>query len=812
LRFDTSAVGVIVTTMTGAIRARTELVRARNVVFAAPRDDPRARRPADAAVLVLATIVVAAAAVVHRVNSDLDARVLRLFDGGLPGWITATLTIAFLLGGLFALGLLLGVALLGHGRGAVVRDMVAAGALAAVAATVLAGITGPEWPDILPEWFERNGFPSYPVLDLSIAVAIVGVANPYLSLPMRHVGGRLLGLMAIAAVVMRYGTLSGVVGAFALGSAAAAAIHLIFGSGVGIPSKARIRAALATSGIDTASVEYLHRQPVGATLVNAELVDGSHTLVKIYGRDAAEAAFASRLWRALWYRGNSPALTTSGLQLVEHESLMLLAGERAHAPVPALVGWGRGESGDAVVATEWLDAPRLIELQPEQVDDAQLDAIWEALAQLHRARIAHCALDGRRIVVRGDTVILDDFEAARISPDDSARAADRAQLLAATAVIVGRERAVAAAHRNVDHDDLMATLPVLQRAAMSRALERDIHAAHLKLKDLRDDVATALGTKAPQLAELKRVSWAHVALVALSAFAAYTLITQLAEIGFDTIAEQMRGADWSWIVIAFVLAQMTNVGEYVTLTGMVARPVPFAPTIMFRYAIAFIDLAVPGDAGAIAMNVRYMQRLGVSAAGAVAQGPLLVIVSKVTDVVLLALSARYVGAAVELDELESGPIFRLLVWVVVAVVIGAIVMFTVPKLRNRVVPPVKEGLSAIKESVTDPRRLVRIIGGTLMQKILFAAALSASVTAYGGTLSFGQAVSVNVTVSLLVGLIPVPGGVGVGEAALTAGLTTVGVPAEVAAAAAITHRMVTSYIPPVFGFFASRWLTEHEYL
>ena len=79
-------------------------------------------------------------------------------------------------------------------------------------------------------------------------------------------------------------------------------------------------------------------------------------------------------------------------------------------------------------------------------------------------------------------------------------------------------------------------------------------------------------------------------------------------------------------------------------------------------------------------------------------------------------------------------------------------------------------------------------------------------------LNFGQAVSVNVAASLLVGLVPIAGGVGVGEAALTAGLTAVGVPAQVAAAAAITHRLATSYLPPVFGFFASRWLTEHEYL
>ena len=57
------------------------------------------------------------------------------------------------------------------------------------------------------------------------------------------------------------------------------------------------------------------------------------------------------------------------------------------------------------------------------------------------------------------------------------------------------------------------------------------------------------------------------------------------------------------VVVAFVLAQLTNVGEYISLTGMVDRPVPFGPTIMFRYALSFISLAVPSDAGAIAIAV-----------------------------------------------------------------------------------------------------------------------------------------------------------------------------------------------------------------
>jgi uncharacterized membrane protein YbhN (UPF0104 family) len=71
---------------------------------------------------------------------------------------------------------------------------------------------------------------------------------------------------------------------------------------------------------------------------------------------------------------------------------------------------------------------------------------------------------------------------------------------------------------------------------------------------------------------------------------------------------------------------------------------------------------------------------------------------------------------------------------------------------------------------------------------------------------------VNSAVSLFVGLVPVPGGVGVGEASLTAGLVAVGVPEGPAIAAAISHRMVTNYLPPVYGWFASKWLTERDYL
>jgi uncharacterized membrane protein YbhN (UPF0104 family) len=53
---------------------------------------------------------------------------------------------------------------------------------------------------------------------------------------------------------------------------------------------------------------------------------------------------------------------------------------------------------------------------------------------------------------------------------------------------------------------------------------------------------------------------------------------------------------------------------------------------------------------------------------------------------------------------------------------------------------------------------------------------------------------------------------GVAEASLVAGLTAFGVPSDTAVAAALTHRLMTFYIPPIWGWFAFRWLTRHDYL
>ncbi|MDH5519383.1 MAG: hypothetical protein OEZ14_02505, partial [Acidimicrobiia bacterium] len=57
----------------------------RVLFFAAPAEDPRARRPADAFLLVVCVVVALLALWSHRAPSDFDVRILDLVSDRLPG-------------------------------------------------------------------------------------------------------------------------------------------------------------------------------------------------------------------------------------------------------------------------------------------------------------------------------------------------------------------------------------------------------------------------------------------------------------------------------------------------------------------------------------------------------------------------------------------------------------------------------------------------------------------------------------------------------------------------------------------------------
>jgi uncharacterized protein (TIRG00374 family) len=124
---------------------------------------------------------------------------------------------------------------------------------------------------------------------------------------------------------------------------------------------------------------------------------------------------------------------------------------------------------------------------------------------------------------------------------------------------------------------------------------------------------------------------------------------------------------------------------------------------------------------------------------------------------------------------------------------------------------VSEALTTVR-GLRSTRRLALLFGGNLASEILFACALGLFCRSMGYPVGLGELLLINISVGLLSGVIPVPGGIGVTEGGLTYGLIQAGMPEETAFAAVILYRVATFYLPPVWGYFALNWLQKNDQL
>lgn len=112
----------------------------------------------------------------------------------------------------------------------------------------------------------------------------------------------------------------------------------------------------------------------------------------------------------------------------------------------------------------------------------------------------------------------------------------------------------------------------------------------------------------------------------------------------------------------------------------------------------------------------------------------------------------------------------------------------------------------------EPSRALGLLAANLGTNLVLGGTLWLVLHALDSSLGFGPALVAVVATSLLQGLVPVPGGVGVAEAVMTSFLVALGVEETVAFAATVTYRVITFYLPALEGLFAMRWLERNEYL
>ena len=481
---------------------------------------------------------------------------------------------------------------------------------------------------------------------------------------------------------------------------------------------------------------------------------------------------------------------------------------------------GMSRVGDALLATR-LDGAELNTLRADQVDDELLGALWAELGALHAAGIAHSGLDPHAIVVDpAGRVRLGSFERAEPLTRMSQVDADRAQLLVTTALAVGPDRATAAALRAlVDEEDAFTPLVAhLQPAAFDDELRRTVTAASLSLDDLRTAVSAAAGIDVPDLQRIWRVTWSSLIRLGLFGVVAYTLISQLADIGWDTIVAAIRSASLPILLAALVLGQVPRVAQAGSLRTASPTPVPLLRMTKLVFATCFINLAVPSTAARVATSIRFFQRSGATPAGAVSAGALDSVfgfaaqITLLVSFLLLGLGTLGFGgeSSFELDT-STVTVTEVAVAVAALLVIAVIAVVVIEPLRRRavhVLGQLKDALSVLHS----PGTVVRLLAWNLAAELLFSLTIWTVLRAFGQEVDLVDTVIINEVVALFAGLVPVPGGVGVTEGALTAGFVAVGVPEDVAFSAALCYRICTFYLPPIWGYFSMSSLQREGYL
>jgi undecaprenyl-diphosphatase len=212
----------------------------------------------------------------------------------------------------------------------------------------------------------------------------------------------------------------------------------------------------------------------------------------------------------------------------------------------------------------------------------------------------------------------------------------------------------------------------------------------------------------------------------------------------------------------------------------------------------------PGGTGGVGVNIRYLQRSGLTTPESVAAVTLVNVAGFIVHVLALAAEAGLLaGRAVEPVHLpHRGAV--LTVFLAVTTLAGA--LFWSPLGRARVLPAARQAAQSLLAALRHPTQAILVLGGAVGVTGSYVLALLCSLRAFGATpplLDVGAAYLVGTAIGAAS---PTPGGLGAIEAALVAVLLHFGVPGGPAVTGVLAFRLVTYWLPILTGVPAARAL------
>jgi uncharacterized membrane protein YbhN (UPF0104 family) len=285
----------------------------------------------------------------------------------------------------------------------------------------------------------------------------------------------------------------------------------------------------------------------------------------------------------------------------------------------------------------------------------------------------------------------------------------------------------------------------------------------------------------------------------------------------DAGGDSLAGADGEWLAIAVLATVAMWIAGTASLLGTLPVRPPLGRLFAVQFAASFANHLLPAGSGAIAVNVRFLQRHGISRGAAVGAVGLNSLATGLTHLALLAGAVAIAPST--LDRIGhrvprptgrpiAGPLLHPVPWAASVIgVLGALLVLVVTLRRTRrwlgrrvvryasAMTRLVREMHELKAVLRHPGRAAALWLGSLTLPFFHTLVLFSILRGISAPIAIGTVLVIYLGVSSVTAVIPSPGAIGGLDVALVAGLVAAGASSTAAVGAVLGYRMITVWLP-----------------
>ena len=586
-----------------------------------------------------------------------------------------------------------------------------------------------------------------------------------------------------------------------LGWSIGLAVRYLVGTPINRASIEKITEALEISGLKIVKIEHSLETSEGR-IYKAELNTGSQINIWVFDWELQGSGVLGSWWRGLNVKTSGDFRGMSIRRRIERTALLTYAISATGVRVPEVELVKEIEPDSIFIALENINGSSFAEMNSKKIKitPSQIEKFLSDVKIMHEADIAHRSLSSENIFVsQSGDISFTGLHSGTIAATDLQKRVDLAEALVSAARSSSISETIVVAKKLFSTKELTKTIPAIQSVVMSRKTREYLKQEKELLNNLRIALGELLPSSEIQPISFQRIKWKNIILATASVIALYVLVPQFSQIN---IKELITTAEWKWAGVALLGSALTYFASTALLLAFISVPVNWYKALQAQLAASFATLVTPPTLGSVAVNIRFLNKSGVSGpTAATAVGVSQVIIFFI-HVILLFIFGVIAGSQTDFSFRPSRDSLVIIVLIFAFIVL----IFSISVFRNWILNKIRPIISQIGPVLSvisqQPQRLLLSVVSSIALNIAYIIAFYASLNAFGSNISIAATAFVYLAGATIGQAAPTPGGIGAVEAALIAGLTASGIPSGTALSGVLLYRVVTFWLPVLPGWYA----------